>query len=71
MRSVQEANKPASFVETDFPALDGGKKVQKGPVEKISTLKNADIMKSPNGDKGTWADQVEAGAGATEAASGA
>ncbi|MCJ1245281.1 hypothetical protein MMC30_002484 [Trapelia coarctata] len=71
-RSIQEANKSASFVETDFPALDGAKKTQTGPAEKISTFKNTDIMKSPKGDKGTWADQVEAGAAAApEAASGA
>ena len=56
---------PSSFVETDFPALGGGERSGAGSetknTEKISILQNADILKSPSGKKGTWADQVEAG----------
>ena len=66
--SIKESNKPASFMETDFPALEGAKKSETRPAEKIATIKNADIMKSPSGDKGTWADQVEAGAAAASGA---
>ena len=57
---------PASFVDTDFPALGnaGKKEAQKS---KIVTLETADIIKAPDGGKGTWADQVETNIGETAA----
>lgn len=52
---------PARFAKEDFPALAQGASAN-STREKISTLKNADILKSPVGGKGSWADQVEASA---------
>ncbi|MCJ1400583.1 hypothetical protein MMC11_003789 [Xylographa trunciseda] len=64
-RSQQQNKKAAAFEETDFPALsvDASKKAESVPTERIATLENKDILKSPTGERGTWADQVEAGAG--------
>ncbi|MCJ1380100.1 hypothetical protein MMC17_003203 [Xylographa soralifera] len=64
-RGQQGVKKPAAFKETDFPALavDATKKAESLPTERIATLENKDILKSPTGERGTWADQVEAGAG--------
>ncbi|MCJ1316285.1 hypothetical protein MMC15_001606 [Xylographa vitiligo] len=64
-RGQQAVRKPAAFKETDFPALavDTTKKAESLPTERIATLENKDILKSPTGERGTWADQVEAGAG--------
>ena len=60
----QGVKKPAAFKEADFPALavDKTKKAESLPKERIVTLENQDILKSPTGERGTWADQVEAGA---------
>ena len=64
-RGQQGVRKSAAFKETDFPALavDTTKKAESLPTERIATLENKDILKSPTGERGTWADQVEAGAG--------
>lgn len=62
----KDNKKLAAFVETDFPTLMGNvtKKSEGGKNEKIATLSTKDILKSLTGDRGTWADQVEAGAAA-------
>ncbi|MCJ1282425.1 hypothetical protein MMC26_001748 [Xylographa opegraphella] len=62
-RGQQGFKKPAAFKETDFPALavDVTKNAGSLPAERIVTLDNKDILKSPTGERGTWADQVEAG----------
>ena len=64
-KGQQGVRKPAAFKETDFPALavETSKKAESLPTERIATLENKDILKSPTGERGTWADQVEAGAG--------
>ena len=54
-------NHPAHFAKEEFPVLSKGA-LPNTPQEKISTLKNADILKSPVGGKSSWADQVEASA---------
>ena len=58
---------PASFAETDFPALGNASK-KEAEKPKIVTLETADILKAPAGDKGTWADQVETNIGEAAAA---
>ena len=53
--TIETRNGTADLKEADFPAL-----ATAPPMEKISTLQNKDFLKSPTGEKGTWADQVEA-----------
>ncbi|MCJ1430876.1 hypothetical protein MMC27_000226 [Xylographa pallens] len=64
-KGQQGMRKSAALKETDFPALavDTSKKAESLPTERIATLENKDFLKSPTGERGTWADQVEAGAG--------
>ena len=59
--------KETGFAETDFPALASESGNEKA-TEKIHAFEKADL-KSPTGEKGSWADQMEVDTGASASVS--